>query len=95
MRQEGGRRGGGRCRSLVRREFPGGGWPPQLRQSLEGSAALEGMLPQQLVQGCIGTAACEDAGCGVDGSRRGSNGGLLVGGGEVNLVEQQQGRSGQ
>ena len=89
MRQEGGRRGGGRCRSLVRREFPGGGWPPQLRQSLEGSAALEGMLPQQLVQRCIGTAACEDAGRGVDGSRRGSNGGLLVGGGEVNLVEQQ------
>ena len=47
------------------------------------------MLPQQLVQRCIGTAACEDAGCGVDGSRRGGDGGLLVRGGEVNLVEQQ------
>lgn len=96
MRQEGGRRRGGSTyrRSLVSRlELLRR--PPQLRQPLECGAALEGMLPQQLVQRSVGTAAGEDAGCGVDGSRRGSNGGLLVGGGEVNLVEQQQGRSGQ
>ena len=88
MRQEGGRRGGGRCRSLVPRlELLRR--PPQLRQPLECGAALEGMLPQQLVQRRVGTAAGEDAGRGVDGSRRGSDGGLLVRGGEVNLVEQQ------
>ena len=90
MRQEGGRRGGGSTyrRSLVSRlELLRR--PPQLRQPLECGAALEGMLPQQLVQRRVGTAAGEDAGRGVDGSRRGSDGGLLVRGGEVNLVEQQ------
>ena len=95
VRQEGGWQEGGRRRSLVRLNSSGRGrgrgWPPQLRQSLEGLAALEGMLPEQLVQGRVRAAAREDARGGVDGARGGGDGGLLLGGGEVNLARRQGG----